>query len=238
MRIGEYLRTEREKRGLSYLDVENKIKIRTKYLAALESENFQEIPGKVYVLGFLRTYAHYLGLNPDQIIASYKSQTSSDDQEITFSTTIEPKSNFLRLALDLKSYKFIYLGTSGIILVCLISLLIYGTVRLNKTKYQSQHLSSSVQVNQGSRSPERVEVKLIGKEKCWVLAKVDESEQFSGLLHPGEIKTFQAKEVIWLKLGNAGGVEIYQNDRKIPPLGQHGEVIVQEFRKSVEVERQ
>ena len=46
MKIGELLRAERENKGLSLFDVEEKTKIRAKYLQALEEENFEEIPGE------------------------------------------------------------------------------------------------------------------------------------------------------------------------------------------------
>jgi cytoskeleton protein RodZ len=60
MKIGEILRTERESRGLSLIDVEEETKIRAKYLQALEEENYDEIPGEAYCMGFLRNYARFL----------------------------------------------------------------------------------------------------------------------------------------------------------------------------------
>lgn len=52
MNIGDLLRAERENKGLSLFDVEEKTKIRSKYLQALEEENFEEIPGEAYRIGF------------------------------------------------------------------------------------------------------------------------------------------------------------------------------------------
>ncbi len=81
MGIGELLQTEREKLGLSLNDVENAIKIRSKYIQALEKENFDDIPGETYRLGFMRNYARLLGLDPEAVIAQYKSITKSIDRE-------------------------------------------------------------------------------------------------------------------------------------------------------------
>jgi transcriptional regulator with XRE-family HTH domain len=77
MGIGDMLRREREKRGLSLVDVENATKIRVRYIQALESEQYQIIPGEVYRLGFLKNYARLLDLDPGAIIARYKSARES-----------------------------------------------------------------------------------------------------------------------------------------------------------------
>ncbi|MDA8345766.1 MAG: helix-turn-helix domain-containing protein [Thermaerobacter sp.] len=65
--IGEQLRAARSARGLSLQDVQKELRIREKYLEALEAENFEEIPGLVYARGFLRSYARYLDLDPDAL---------------------------------------------------------------------------------------------------------------------------------------------------------------------------
>jgi hypothetical protein len=61
--IGSSLRTAREHRQLQLSDVERATNIRSKYLAALEDERFDVLPGTAYVKGFLRTYADFLGLD-------------------------------------------------------------------------------------------------------------------------------------------------------------------------------
>jgi transcriptional regulator with XRE-family HTH domain len=79
MGIGDLLRREREKKGLSLGDVENATKIRVKYIQALETEQFQIIPGEVYRLGFLKNYARLLDLDQGAIITRYKAAHESAD---------------------------------------------------------------------------------------------------------------------------------------------------------------
>ena len=62
--LGERFRAAREARGLSLSDVAEQIRIRSLYLAAIEDENWSTIGAPVYVRGFLRTYARFLGLDP------------------------------------------------------------------------------------------------------------------------------------------------------------------------------
>jgi hypothetical protein len=64
--ISERLRIAREARGVDLFRVERDTKIRVKYLKAMELGQFSELPGAVYARGFLRNYASYLGLDPDE----------------------------------------------------------------------------------------------------------------------------------------------------------------------------
>ena len=61
--IGASLREARLKRNLTPADVQKAIRIRDRYLQALEEERWELLPGDAYVKGFLRTYADYLGLD-------------------------------------------------------------------------------------------------------------------------------------------------------------------------------
>src|SRR5438093_11905116 len=61
--IGSSLRAAREHRQLQLSEVERATHIRARYLAALEDERFDALPGTAYAKGFLRTYADFLGLD-------------------------------------------------------------------------------------------------------------------------------------------------------------------------------
>lgn len=69
--IGNILRTERETQGRTLTEVSKAVYIKTKYLSALEEENFAAIPGEVYVKGFIRAYASYLGMDGEELVAQY-----------------------------------------------------------------------------------------------------------------------------------------------------------------------
>lgn len=70
--IGDELRRERHRRGISLSDVENHLHIRAAYLEALETEQYGIIPGSVYAKGFLRNYGNFLGLDGDRLVDQYK----------------------------------------------------------------------------------------------------------------------------------------------------------------------
>ena len=84
--IGSALREARERRGLSYSQVEEGTKIRARYIRALEDEDFGVLPGATYSKGFLRAYADYLGLDGhlfiDEFNSRYHDPRNDDDRPI------------------------------------------------------------------------------------------------------------------------------------------------------------
>jgi cytoskeleton protein RodZ len=72
--LGNNLREARQHRRIDLVIAEQDTKIRSKYLAALETEDFDVLPGPVFVRGFLRTYSRYLGLDPQLFIEEYNAR--------------------------------------------------------------------------------------------------------------------------------------------------------------------
>jgi helix-turn-helix protein len=72
--IGATLRRARSRAGLDMRGVEERTKIRLKYLRALESEDWALIPSAAYAKGFLRTYANLLDLDADALVDEYRRQ--------------------------------------------------------------------------------------------------------------------------------------------------------------------
>ncbi len=75
--IGEVLKRTRTRRKLDIRNVEQQTKIRTKYLRALENEEWETLPGPAYAKGFLRTYAQFLGLDGDALVDEYRRSVES-----------------------------------------------------------------------------------------------------------------------------------------------------------------
>jgi hypothetical protein len=79
--IGDSLREARTRRGLSPADVQKGIRIRERYLTALEEERWELLPGDAYTKGFLRTYADFLGLDGNLYIDEYNARIAHHDEE-------------------------------------------------------------------------------------------------------------------------------------------------------------
>lgn len=69
--FGEGLRRERQMRRISLEEISETTKISVRFLGALESEDFSQLPGGIFVRSFIRAYANYLGLDADSIVAEY-----------------------------------------------------------------------------------------------------------------------------------------------------------------------
>ena len=72
--IGSSLREARLRQELDFPELEERTKIRPKYLRALEDERFDILPAPTYVRGFLRSYAEALGLDGQPFVDEYNSR--------------------------------------------------------------------------------------------------------------------------------------------------------------------
>jgi cytoskeleton protein RodZ len=78
--IGASLREARVKRDLAPADVQKALRIRERYLQALEDEQWQLLPGDAYAKGFLRAYADFLGLDGNLYVDEYVSRFRTVDE--------------------------------------------------------------------------------------------------------------------------------------------------------------
>lgn len=74
--IGPTLREARNRRKVDLSEVEAAIKIRIRYLQAMENEEWDALPGGAYTRGFIRTYASYLGLDGERLADDYRRSTA------------------------------------------------------------------------------------------------------------------------------------------------------------------
>jgi cytoskeletal protein RodZ len=70
--LGEKLKSARESKGHTYDQVGRETNIASRYLEALENEDFSKFPGEPYILGFLRNYGEYLGLDVQELLSLYR----------------------------------------------------------------------------------------------------------------------------------------------------------------------
>lgn len=85
-KAGADLRAARERVGWSLSEMADGLRIRYQYLEALEDGRINELPGNAYTLGFMRTYATALGLDPDEIARRFRAEAAEVDQktDLTF----------------------------------------------------------------------------------------------------------------------------------------------------------
>lgn len=79
--IGRILFEERKSQKKSIQDVQEGTKIRGEYIKALENEDFSKIPGSTYIIGFIKSYAEFLGLNAEELVTRYKMEYGTQTRE-------------------------------------------------------------------------------------------------------------------------------------------------------------
>jgi cytoskeletal protein RodZ len=77
--VGRFLQKERETKNISLQTVAKETRIKMDFLQAIEEDAFRLLPAEAYALGFIRNYANFMRLNPDEVIALYRAQKNSSE---------------------------------------------------------------------------------------------------------------------------------------------------------------
>lgn len=88
--VGEILRQEREKSGRSLSDIEKEIRVRGKFIAAIEENKWDIFTSKIYIEGIIKNYAGLLGLDVKKMLAIFRREYEKKE-EITFRKKISSK---------------------------------------------------------------------------------------------------------------------------------------------------
>ena len=86
-KVVQQLRKAREAKGLELIEVEEITKIRSKYLQALEEGDYCVLPGGVYTVGFLRSYARFLDLDAESLVNTFRLEVTATKLETNFDNT-------------------------------------------------------------------------------------------------------------------------------------------------------
>ncbi|MBN2535014.1 MAG: helix-turn-helix domain-containing protein [Spirochaetales bacterium] len=122
--FGEKLREIRESKKYTIDQVARETRISKQYLEALENEDFQVFPGETYLIGFLRSYAEYLDLDPDHYVNLYKN-IKIQEQPIPFNELLDMKKKLSPFLIGLAAFL-------GVALVAAIGVILFFTL-FNKT---------------------------------------------------------------------------------------------------------
>jgi len=246
---GAVLRKAREEKGLSYQEVEDSIKIRVRYLEALENENYGILPGTTYTRGFLRTYAKHLGINPQEIIDNYNASLVKEAE-----SEIQPPLS--PIPSNQVWFRPIVLAGMAILAVIIVVGIIFVSNLGNKSgtshytpiplptapKVSDQNTADSgtgqntntagQEQNAGQPSQQQAEqyegivAELTFTADCWVVVNVDGKQALSGTIPAGTTQTLQAdNQIEFTSIGNAGGLSLKVNGHTVPPLGKTGDVL-------------
>ena len=251
--VGEILRNEREKKGLSLKDIEAATSIRALYINAIEEDNYKIVPGEVYLKGFIRNYANYLGLDGQKMVDIYRQNQSSSNVSVPATPPVSEKPKTTESSPEnepdkpAKSAK--WLGVGFLVLVAAGSFWWYSA---NKP-FEPGPIQQTTPIQQATPAPvppvqptPKVQpstdttptppattkpLVLTAKftDECWILVTADGKTAYEGIPKTGESFTWEAQNSITIKAGNAGGVDFVYNGQPVGKIGGKGEVAVKTF---------
>jgi len=252
--LGDLLRRTREEKGLSLDQAMEATRIRGEFLQALEEEDFDRLPAAVYVKGFLRNYATFLGLDPQEVLSTL--QTPEDTAP---STPVAPVATMLDQPLEPANLRRLWPIAALLLVIALVvagwwaypryfgGALPFARPTATPTSAPEPTLTvaqasptavvpTATAVPTATQSPTVtptpaglvLSIEVVG-QRSWVLVQADGQRAFAGILEPGAKDSWTASERITLRSGNAGAVRVTLNGRDLGVLGEPGQVVEQEW---------
>ncbi len=236
--IGSALREAREHQGRELSEAAAATSMRVAQVEALEQDRWEQFGGDVYAKGFLKSYAVWLGLDPEPLLEKYRRYVQHDAMDPLALTagpvTGEPRS-------EVPAWLLRFGAALGVIALGV------GLVNLVQSKSPDPAdpevpaaapdpvaTESESADPDGASSPEPepspsptfdgVELTLAFEDRSWVSVTVDGQSRQEGLFEEGDVLDLQAEEEVVVRLGNAGAVRGLLNGQSIGPFGQTGDV--------------
>jgi len=95
--LGQFLKKERERRGIKIQEIANETNIGSGFLEALEEDNYDDLPGEVFARGFLRSYANFVGLDAKDVLNRHSQTLSSFPAKKPVSSSVPMGSSYFVL---------------------------------------------------------------------------------------------------------------------------------------------
>lgn len=230
MDIGETLKKARVLKKLTLVDVEEATKIRTKYLEAMEENNFSILPPGMYGSAFLRTYARFLELNADELVAGYREVSRLSH------ATVEEDQSYTEVRTARSGRKVWGYLAALVVLAAAVGLFNHGSLRSRTpvppaapgNTARNQPPPAQPAQPAGNQLAQVSGVALVLRatnQYSWYSVTVDGGPAAQGFIYAGQQKNFQGNQNVNVTLGNAGSVKVQVNGQDLGYLGGQGAVV-------------
>ena len=239
--VGEILRRARLKFNLSPQDVEHQLRIRAIHIEALEKNDLARLPGRVYAVGFVRTYAEYLGLDGDRMAMLFKEQAVHASGQSS-AMLAKPELSFPVSADEnrVPDWRLVLGCIAALVIVTVVFNVFQSPVPATDVPPVPEALTKTLTVASApdvsaEAAPAAVAAAPVKKAHPIVLKAVDNvwleirgpdgKALFSRVLKGGEEYWVpEDQKGLVMTTGNAGGLDIVVNGQSIPKLGAVGDV--------------
>ncbi len=227
--LGERLSQARRKKGLSLEEAAAATKIKMEYLRALEAEEYAALPSPAYARGFLKIYAHLLGLDYGSLNQLYERVSGSPEPQVIFAPQRKVRSvPFLPAVKWTRLLQVLGLAALLILLGIGVFNLFRGRQRVLETSgkfseiddpYTPETLEKIALSDElaFSESSGKAALKLEARagEEVWLEVRADSALVFYGLLRPGSPVRWKAGGDYKVRVGNAAKVRLLLNGEEI-----------------------
>jgi cytoskeleton protein RodZ len=243
--FGQRLKRERELRGVSRDEICSATRIGTRYLEALENEQWEILPGGIFNRGFVRAVARFLGLDEDDLVADYdlaiNEQSPPIEPRLSPPVPREPpRTRVVRLSLLLGALCVtVLLGTGWLDRrqhyetphpATNAPSAITSAGKAEGTSPSSDENASRVSsaalaaADGSSRAVNQVlQLKIEAGKETSVSVSADGSRVFEGSMIAGQSRTFTAQDAIDISAKDAGALLLELNGQTLAPLGPPGQ---------------
>lgn len=208
--IGRALRKARFHRELTLEEASRGTRMRAEYLDALEREAFDELPGDAYARGFLRSYASFLGLDPDKVAGVYERTSAGAPAAPT------PRRGPRRASvLPGGRHHFPWPMAVGVAAIVFIAAGAFGLLSRSASTPEPAEVSTGMDLQ---ALPETVTVSVVAQHDVRVQVTADGASVFDEVLAMGEAHTFEANDeiVLWLESGASARVRVNGRGLGVP----------------------
>ena len=247
--FGEQLRLAREARGVSLREISEQTRISTRYLEAIEADDYKRLPGGIFNKSFIKAYAKYIGFDEHEALEGYartaREQGASPDDVV--STPYQP-----RVYTDGNSRSPLVTLLLTVLILAILSLGVYAAMHWYQRREagavgDAGDTTSSVppaaQSNAASVPPAQAgapttnaqatnvpaasfTVQIKAREKVWTKTRVDETDATENTLEATETKEFKPTERLSIMLSRSklNALEVMINNRpaKVTPEPRGG----------------
>ena len=184
--IGNKLKNAREAKGLSIEDIEKATKIQSRYLTAIENNEFDKLPGDFYVRAFIRQYAQVVGLDGKELLSDYHEDVPEAKPDEYVENSIDNKSEEVRETTDNKRNLWknylprIAIGL-GVIIVILVVYVLYAKISSGGQHNETDNSGVTVSSQKSSSSFSEKPAKTIAVNPVKVKKINDNEYRITGL---------------------------------------------------------
>ena len=242
--VGSILKNARKKKGETIDKIANRLRIRSCYLKALEESDYENFPGRAYALGFLRGYAAYLDLDVEELLVKYRKETSfikpeTIDMPISEKPSLFPSVKYLFWAAAIVAFVWIFwylltyqetqVENAQPVIVPPEPVVAEEVIEEVKEEAPESVVQKDVVVQKetptAKTKSKKNAVQLVAREEVWVEIEQDGDLILTRTLKKGETYDVpESKIELFLKTGNAGGLDVFVDGKKVKALGPVGAV--------------